>query len=216
MKSEEKFGIRSSEFGVERIVKDMRIGRTQHSLPLARGGGREALGGDCCRWAVRSSELCKNVPYTVGTDALVGPLPGGPGNSEFGIRSSEFIEKRTVQTVGATLVVARRGTVLISESLRRIRRETDILSLCLSKEKEAKRNDTREGKIAIPSPPETHPNGNAQEGRSPLGSPPGGTDSSGASAFFRFLRRAGTSPAPTTGRKRVHVRGPPRVSAPTV
>ncbi len=35
----------------------------------------------------------KRTVQTVGADAL--------GNSEFGIRSSEFNEKRTVQTVGA-------------------------------------------------------------------------------------------------------------------
>ena len=56
-------------------------------------------------------------------------------------------------------------------------RRDGILSLCLSKEKEPKRNNTREGKIAISFPPETHPNSNAQEGSAPLGSPPGRTDS---------------------------------------
>ena len=110
---------------------------------------------------VRNSEFgvrnyARTYRYVVGADALVGPWTC----ARFGY------------AVGATLVVARRGTVLISESLRRIRREMDILSLCLSKEKEPKRNDTREGKIAFSSPPETHPNSNAQEGRSPLGSPP--------------------------------------------
>ena len=119
--------------------------------------------------------------FSVGADALGGPWTC----AHYGY------------VVGATLVVARRGTVLISGSLRRIRRETDILSLCLSKEKEPKRNDTREGKIAISSPPETHPNGNAQEGRSPLGSPPGGTDSPNGSVSFRFPRRATTRVAPT-------------------
>ena len=128
--------------------------------------------------------------------------PGGPqANSEFGIRSSEFIEKRTVQTVGATLAVARAVWFRFRGSLRQLRGETDILSLCLSKEKEPKRNDPREGKIAISSPPETHPNSNAQEGRSPLGTPPGRTHSPGGSVSFRPSCRAGTSPAPTWGRK---------------
>ena len=78
-------------------------------------------------------------------------------------------------------------------------RREDILSLCLSKEKEPKRNDTREGKIAISSPPETYPNGNAQEGSAPLESPPGGPDSPGVAASPRFSLPGGDEPRPYMG-----------------
>ena len=83
----------------------------------------------------------------------------------------------------------------------------DILSLCLSKEKEPKRNDTREGKIAISSPPETYPNGNAQEGRAPPGTPPGRTDPPGGAVFFGSPRRAFASCLPLRGRCREATEG---------
>ena len=155
---------------VERIVKDMRIGRTQHSLPLARGGGREALGGDCC----------------AGFDAAY-PLSRGSDSSPF----QKGSQKNAAPFAGARPRAPRRPANMHAFWLRR---RGDLLSLCLSKEKEAKRNDTREGKIAISSPPETHPNSNAQEGRSPLGSPPGGTHSPGVSVSPRFPRRSACLP----------------------
>ena len=95
--------------------------------------------------------------------------------------------------------------VLDYGSLRRIRREMDILSLCLSKEKEPKRNDTREGKIAISSPPETHPNSNAQEGRSPLGSPPRSYGFARGFCISQVPPPGGDEPRPCTADRRFPV-----------
>ena len=152
-----EFGIRSSEFGVERIVKDMRIGRTQHSLPLARGGGREALGGDCCAGFDAAYPLSRgsdSSPFQKGSQKNAAPFAGArPRAPRRPANMHAFWLRRRGDPCGRP-----RGTILVCRALWRIREETGILSLCLSKEKEAKRNDTREGKIAISSPPETHPN----------------------------------------------------------
>ena len=185
---------------VERIVKDMRIGRTQHSLPLARGGGREALGGDCCAGFDAAYPLSRgsdSSPFQKGSQKNAAPFAGArPRAPRRPANMHAFWLRRRGDPCGRP-----RGTILVCRALWRIREETGILSLCLSQEKEAKRNDTREkrndtreGKIAISSPPETHPNSNAQEGRSPLGSPPGGTHSPGVSVSPRFPRRSACLP----------------------
>ncbi len=64
-------------------------------------------------FGIRSSELNENVPYIVGADALVGPLPGGP---------SQLIENvHSTRRGGAC--PRPRGTVSICRALWRIRGE---------------------------------------------------------------------------------------------
>ena len=79
--------------------------------------------------------------------------PGGPqANSEFGIRSSEFIEKRTVQTVGAPSASLRpcgrpRGTVLVCRVLWRMRGERIFFLFACPKRKNQRETTLGRGRL---------------------------------------------------------------------